>query len=62
MSDEDLIYYRQRAAREMEMARRASHPNAVRAHELLAAHYRDIVESDAQRTFSPPRARLRAVA
>lgn len=44
MSHEDLVYYRQRAEREAEMAERARHPNAVRAHALLAGHYRDMVD------------------
>ena len=62
MSYDDILYYRQRAERETEMARCASHPNAVRAHQLLAAHYRDLVAADPPRTFSAPRGRLRSVA
>jgi hypothetical protein len=62
MSYEDVLYYRQRAEREMEMARSASHPNAARAHSLLAGYYLDMVGNDARRSFGPPAGRLRSVA
>jgi hypothetical protein len=54
MSTEDLLYYRRRAEREAEMAQRAMHPNAARAHALLAEHYRHIVESGGLRPFRAP--------
>ena len=61
MSYEDVLYYRQRAERELEMARRANHPNAARAHSLLAGYYLDLVGNDVRRAFSPPVGRLRPV-
>jgi len=62
MSHEDVLYYRQRAEREIEMARHASHPNAARAHSLLAGYYLDMVGNDARRPFDPPSGHLMSVA
>ena len=59
MKDEDLAYYRQRAARERELAREARHPNAARAHNLLAGYYADLVGDDAAQPFGGTRAGLK---
>ena len=59
MSFEDILYYRQRAEREAEMAQRASHPNAVRAHSLLAGYYRDMLDNGTLLAFSAPSGRAR---
>ena len=58
MQDEDLLYYRQRAQREMALASEARHPNAVRAHSLLARYYADMVEKGVAGPFREPRPRL----
>lgn len=39
MSDKDLTYYRQRAAAELELARRATAPIVRNAHQELADAY-----------------------
>ena len=59
MSFEDILYYRQRAEREAEMAERARHPNAARAHSVLAGYYRDILDSGTLLAFSAPKGRAR---
>lgn len=43
MSSHDLAYFQNRAEAELELAQRASHPKAVRAHYLLAELYLDKV-------------------
>lgn len=43
MSDEDSLYFLQRAEAELELARRATHPKAVAAHYHLAESYLDRV-------------------
>lgn len=43
MSRPDLAYFQTRAEAELELAQRASHPKAVRAHYLLAELYLDKV-------------------
>lgn len=43
MSRHDLAYYQNRAEAELELAQRASHPKAVRAHYLMAESYLDRV-------------------
>src|SRR5579875_2856629 len=58
MKDEDLAYYRQRAERETELAREARHPNAERAHAMLAGYYADMVEKDVVRPFRQAHRRL----
>lgn len=58
MKEEDLVYYRERAARERELAREARHPNAVRAHTLLAGYYADIVGDEVVHPFGESRGRL----
>jgi len=58
MNDEDLTYYRQRVARETELAREARHPNAVRAHTLLAGYYAEMVRDEVVRPFPERRPRL----
>lgn len=37
----DDIYYYERAETELELAQRATHPSAVRAHYIIANHYLD---------------------
>lgn len=39
MSNDDLTYYRDRAETEIELATRATHPDAAAAHTQLAAAY-----------------------
>src|SRR5579885_3383699 len=58
MKEEDRIYYRHRAAREMELARAANHPNAVRAHALLARYYAEMIEKGLVPPFPATRRRL----
>src|SRR5689334_19497171 len=58
MRDDDLTYYRQRAEREKELARQAHHPNAVRAHTMLAGYYAEMVEKGVVRPFRASRQRL----
>lgn len=43
MSDEDCLYFVQRAEAEIELAQRAEHPKAVAAHYHLAQSYLDRV-------------------
>lgn len=40
MRDDDIYFY-QRAETELELAQRATHPMAVRAHYIIANHYLD---------------------
>ncbi|HEX4737724.1 MAG TPA: hypothetical protein VH331_09190 [Allosphingosinicella sp.] len=58
MKTEDLAYYRQRAERERELAREARHPNAARAHTLLADYYVEMVEEGVARASRALRPRL----
>lgn len=39
MAASDQTYFNRRAEAELESARRASHPEAVKAHHTLAGHY-----------------------
>jgi hypothetical protein len=39
MDQDDLAYYRFRAATELDLAMRAAHPRAVAAHDHLALQY-----------------------
>ena len=43
MSRHDLAYYQNRAEAELELAQRALHPKAVKAHYLMAELYLDKV-------------------
>ena len=43
VSDEDCVYFLQRAEAETELAQRAEHPKAVAAHFHLAQSYLDLV-------------------
>lgn len=43
VSDEDCLYFVQRAEAEIELGQRAEHPNAVAAHYHLAQSYLDLV-------------------
>lgn len=45
MREQDIDYYQARAEQELEMAQRATHSQAVRAHALIAGHYLDLVHS-----------------
>ncbi|GAA0656955.1 hypothetical protein FHT00_002349 [Sphingomonas insulae] len=38
---DDTIYFYERAETELELAQRATHPLAVRAHYIIANHYLD---------------------
>jgi hypothetical protein len=46
MRDEDLSYYQMRAEAELEQAQQSSHPEAVKAHYLLAGMYLDMVHRE----------------
>ena len=59
MTDDDRTYYQERAEREMELARQARHPEAARAHSVLAGHYLDMVHNGVVRPFRAPRSGLR---
>lgn len=41
MSEDERTYFRQRAERQLEWARLASHPQVARAHYHLAGYYLD---------------------
>jgi len=43
MRDDDRLYFELRAEAEIALAQRATHPDAVRAHYLLAGYYLDRV-------------------
>ena len=43
MNKDDQDYYLARAERELELAQESDHPDAVRAHYLLAGYYLDRV-------------------
>ena len=43
MADEDICYFERRAEAELELAQRALHPDAVKAHYHLAGFYLDRV-------------------
>jgi hypothetical protein len=43
VSRDDILYYSRRAEAELELAQRATHPAAVRAHYVIANHYLDRV-------------------
>jgi hypothetical protein len=45
MSTDDRSYFEHRAEMELEMAQRAEHPEAVRAHYLMAGLYLDKIHA-----------------
>ena len=47
MGSDDAAYFETRAEAELALAQNAAHPNAVKAHYQLAAHYLDRVHSKA---------------
>jgi len=57
MQDTDRNYLERRAEDELELARRASHPAAVRAHYHLFGHYPDLLYLEDAPGASSPRAR-----
>lgn len=54
MREQDIDYYQARAEQELEMARRATHSHAARAHSLIAGHYLDLVHNS---SFVPAKPR-----
>lgn len=46
MSNQDSLYFMQRAEVEIALAQRAEHPEAVAAHYFLAQSYLDLVYGD----------------
>ena len=46
MAGNDLEYYERRAEQEIELAQRAGHVGAVRAHYELASAYLDLIHGD----------------
>ncbi|MBV8685303.1 MAG: hypothetical protein JOZ90_14760 [Alphaproteobacteria bacterium] len=56
-SREDRRYFQERAEQELRRAELADHPDAARAHSLLAGYYLDLVHSCAE---APPARILRA--
>lgn len=53
MPSDDRDYFRERAEAELEAAMKADHPDAARAHYLLAGYYLDRAYNPAARS-SPP--------
>lgn len=51
---EDIPYYQERAEQEIQLAQRAEHPRAVRAHYEIAGFYLDLVHNS---PGAPPRPR-----
>jgi hypothetical protein len=49
MTRDDILYYSRRAEAELERAQHATHPNAARAHYVIANHYLDRVYGQAER-------------
>ena len=45
MPEDQLSYFQARAEEEIEAAQSATHPEAVRAHYLLAGYYLDLVHN-----------------
>lgn len=45
MSTEDQYYYQSRAEAELRLAEQAAHPEAARAHALLAGYYLDRIHN-----------------
>jgi len=45
MPDDERSYFQRRAEEEIEAAQSASHPEAVRAHYLLAGYYLDLAHN-----------------
>lgn len=45
MSAEDQVYYQSRAESELRLAEQAAHPEAARAHAMLAGYYLDRVHN-----------------
>ena len=43
MREKDIEYYQARAEQELELAQRAKHQSAARAHSILAGHYLDLI-------------------
>jgi len=56
MSDEDRLYYEERAEREIALAQAAGDEAAARAHALLAGYYLDLIHN---RSGVPAEARER---
>ncbi|MBV8688090.1 MAG: hypothetical protein JOZ90_00525 [Alphaproteobacteria bacterium] len=50
MSDEEALYYQQRAEAEVALAQQARHRRAVQAHYELAAAYLDRVHGDSPKS------------
>lgn len=55
MSPEDQAYYLERAEEELERAQRSDHPDAVKAHYLLAGFYLDLVYGEGTPTGTESR-------
>lgn len=55
MGADDLVYFERRAEQELELAQRASHPEAVKRHYLMAGLYLD-------RIYYTPGAEIKALA
>ena len=53
MSEEDRSYFRERAEAEIGPAEAAGHPQAARAHYLLAGYYLDLSYNPATSSFAP---------
>ncbi len=54
LPQEDVAYYQQRAEQELELAQGAAHPDAARAHSLIAGYYLDLVHSSSFAPAKPP--------
>ena len=47
MSDDERLYFRERAEAEIQAAQAAGHPDAARAHYLMAGYYLDLTYNPA---------------
>ena len=53
MSEDERLYFRERAEAEIQAAQAASHPEAARAHYLLAGYYLDLSYNTAGPSLTP---------
>ena len=53
MSDDERLYFRERAEAEIRAAQTAGHPEAARAHYVLAGYYLDLSHNHAGPPLAP---------
>jgi hypothetical protein len=54
MTQDEIHYYQERAEQELALAQQASHPQAARAHFVIAGEYLDRVHSSPFAPAKPP--------